>query len=217
MRTTTAIAAVAGLLLPVGSAAPDLPPISEPPSRLARRSAPGSGPLGLVTVDDSHRSFPAKAMKLGSAPSSPESTVSEFVGECLTVSSAWVLGAFPPLTRRREFWTELTRQQPTQAKYDDCAAAIGFLQGYPGNISVAADLCHNWWEGSCLVKVCAVTGPYTGKAVQIANTITSTLLNPCLDAQGKSGVDSDCSAINSQCGSFRYWLQEYTGEYDWAL
>ncbi|KAK8020003.1 hypothetical protein PG990_005141 [Apiospora arundinis] len=187
MKSTTVLAAAAGLLLPVASAAPN----SESLSRVTRRSASGSGPMGLVTVDDSHRFSPATAMKISSAPSTPESSTSQFVGECL---------------------------EPTKAKYSDCVAAIGDVHGYPGNISVAANLCHNWWEGNCIVKVCSVAGsPYTGKAEQIANTIESTLLDPCLKAQGKSGVDADCTEINSQCGTYRFWLQEYTGEYDWAL
>lgn len=66
------------------------------------------------------------------------------------------------------------------------------------------------------MKVCSVQGPYSGNGAQIADTMTSTLLNPCIK-QGNSGVDSDCDDINGQCGTYRYWLMEYAGEYDWAL
>ncbi|KAK7950898.1 uncharacterized protein PG986_006626 [Apiospora aurea] len=188
MKPTTMLAAIAGILAPVASAVPS-------PSRVAGRTATGSGPLGLLTVDDTHRFFPAQAIKISSASSAP------------------------PIKRDRPrgpmpHGEANAKRQPTAAKYDDCAAAIGSLQSYPGNVTVQANLCYNWWEGSCLVKVCSVSGSFTGNAAHIAGTMTTTLLGPCAKAQGKSGVDSDCAAVDSRCGTYRWWLAQYGGEYD---
>ncbi|KAK8055694.1 hypothetical protein PG993_000921 [Apiospora rasikravindrae] len=191
MKPTATFAAVAGLLLPAAFAAPSLSPTPEAPSHVAGRTATGSGPLGLVTVDDTHRFFPAQAMKISSASSGPKSNGTEFVGQCLT---------------------------PTAAKYDDCAAALGNLHSYPGNVTLQANLCYNWWERSCLVKVCSVSGSsFTADAAHIADTMTATLLDPCVKTQGKSGVGADCAAVESGCGTYRWWLTEYGGEYDWAV
>ncbi|KAK8088484.1 hypothetical protein PG997_003445 [Apiospora hydei] len=180
MKPTTMLAAVAGILAPVASAVPS-------PSRVAGRTATGSGPLGLLTVDDTHRFFPAQAMKISSASSGSQSNGTDPEGQCLT---------------------------PTAAKDDDCAAAIGNLHSYPGNVTVQTGLCYNWWEGSCLVKVCSTSGSFSENAAHIADTMTTTLLGPCVKAQGKSGVDSDCAAVDTQCGTYRWWLTQYGGEYD---
>ncbi|KAK7970124.1 hypothetical protein PG996_001441 [Apiospora saccharicola] len=171
------------------AAAPNPLPVTETPSLVTERLSTGSGPQGLVTENNFHRYLPAKMIKINSTFSTPESTSSDFVGECLT---------------------------PTTAKYEDCVSAIGDLSGYPGNIVVQSGTCYNWWEGSCLVKICAEKNPYTGNVTQIVNTITSTLLNPCI-RKGLGGVDSDCASFDSQCGTFRYWLIAYGGEYDWAV
>lgn len=107
-------------------------------------------------------------------------------------------------------------RQPTTAKYEDCVNALGDLRAYPGNVTLQNNTCLNWWEGSCLVKVCAVQGRYSGNAAQIADTMTAMLLDPCIK-QGKSGVESDCANVNGQCGAYRYWLTEYGGDFDWAV
>ncbi|RYP07851.1 hypothetical protein DL765_009004 [Monosporascus sp. GIB2] len=99
----------------------------------------------------------------------------------------------------------------TGATVDDCQAVLGDIRAHNGTISVAGGLCMNWWEGTCLARVCAREkgSVFTQDARWIADAIEEYALNVCI-AKGDSGVVADCEDHSRACGQYRFWLQSFS-------
>ncbi|KAI1415731.1 hypothetical protein F5Y13DRAFT_156698 [Hypoxylon sp. FL1857] len=100
----------------------------------------------------------------------------------------------------------------TTASVADCQAVISDVRANNGSINVAGGFCLNWWEGSCLGRVCGGKGQeiYEADSQFIADTMTNSILDTCV-SQGKSGAAADCADVSSTCGTYRFSLQAYQG------
>ncbi|KAI0387237.1 hypothetical protein F5Y04DRAFT_124 [Hypomontagnella monticulosa] len=148
--------------------------------------AMGTGPKGFLTVDDSvQRAKAAQLHSLSSAAGSLEAETGNTYSACLVETSATVA---------------------------DCKAVIDDIRANNGTIQVASGFCLNWWEGSCMGRVCGGNGQevYSEDSQRIADTMTTSILNTCI-YKGKSGAVADCSDLKSTCGTYKYSLQTYSG------
>lgn len=86
------------------------------------------------------------------------------------------------------------------------------IRGNPKDISVAAGYCLNWYEGSCLGKVCGGKGvsSWKGDGDWIADQMGPGIIDPCI-SKGMAGVVADCADTASTCGSYHFYLQSYDG------
>ena len=113
--------------------------------------------------------------------------------------------------------------QPLRASPADCTAVIGDIRANTRPLGVAAGYCHVWWEGACMAQVCATENPDKSPArdalfvdaALVADTLTRTVLEECVATKRESGVASDCADVEDEaCGTYRFWLQDYNGEFD---
>ncbi|RYP53973.1 hypothetical protein DL768_001123 [Monosporascus sp. mg162] len=161
------------------------------PRRLNGRS--GTGPHGFLSVDDT--------VYGESAPEDVKFATASTAGNAGNVlCSEQVQGAY-------------TSCIPvfTGATVDDCQAVLGDIRANNGTISVAGGLCMNWWEGTCLARVCAreVGSVFTQESRWIADAIEEYALDVCV-AKGDSGVVADCEDHSRACGQYRFWLQSFS-------
>ncbi|RYP55705.1 hypothetical protein DL771_012446 [Monosporascus sp. 5C6A] len=164
-----------------------LPPA---PRRLNGRS--GTGPHGFLSVDDT--------VYDESAPEGVKFATMSTAGTADNVlNSEAVQGAY-------------TSCIPvfTGATVEDCQAVLGDIRASNRTISVSGGLCMNWWEGTCLARVCAREkgSVFTQDASWIADAIEEYALDVCV-AKGDSGVVADCEDHSRACGQYRFWLQSF--------
>ncbi|KAI1767636.1 hypothetical protein GGR53DRAFT_463117 [Hypoxylon sp. FL1150] len=100
----------------------------------------------------------------------------------------------------------------TGASTEDCRAVLDDIRGNPSPISVAAGYCLNWYEGSCLGRVCGGQGTekWTGDGSWIADMMDPGIVEPCI-SKAMAGVVSDCDDVASNCGSYHFYMQSYNG------
>ncbi|KAH9891502.1 hypothetical protein F4778DRAFT_751870 [Xylariomycetidae sp. FL2044] len=103
-----------------------------------------------------------------------------------------------------------TCYEPTTATVEDCQAVIGDIRSNNGTIAVAEGFCLNWYEGSCLARVCSIDGVYSASSSSIADSMTESILDECI-IDGYSGVTGDCEDWQSDCGTYRYQLYSSEG------
>ncbi|EMR63333.1 hypothetical protein UCREL1_9749 [Eutypa lata UCREL1] len=154
------------------------------PRRIDGRA--GTGPVGVLTVDDTDYNAPGGAKLASVSSADSEVFTSEHVEGAYTSCIPVFAGATVP----------------------DCEQVLGDIRANNGSISVEGGHCMNWWEGTCLARVCAREQgtTYTADAQWIADAIEENALDVCV-AKGQTGVVADCEDNADPCGTYRFWLQ----------
>lgn len=192
------------------------------PRRIDGRA--GTGPVGVLTVDDTDYNAPGGAKLASVSSADSEVFTSEHVEgaytSCIPVFSVRLLsclGLAPlpplfPLLHLSPFSRSRLANKKNKIKQGatvpDCEQVLGDIRANNGSISVEGGHCMNWWEGTCLARVCAREQgtTYTADAQWIADAIEENALDVCV-AKGQTGVVADCEDNADPCGTYRFWLQ----------
>lgn len=100
--------------------------------------------------------------------------------------------------------------QSTKTTITDCQAVLEDISGRNGIITVAPGFCLNWWEGTCLARICGKDRVFSANSDSLVEKMRSLILGPCI-AKGETGVVADTPSWNSTAGTYRLFLETYVG------